>query len=204
MVMHAVRRDHPARRDVRPLVEDTVFHLPFLGPVMNRIGGVRADPENAERLLHKDELVAVFPEGEKGMGKLWKDRYRLQRFGRGGFVKLALRTNAPIIPVAVVGAEEAAPMLGKVTWFAKNIGIPWIPVTPTFPWLGPAGLLPLPSKWFVQFGAPIDLGRVYGAAAAEDRLLVNRLADQIRTQIQTMIEELLGKRRSPLLAAFLG
>ena len=207
MVMHAVRRDHPSRRDVRPLVEDTVFHLPFLGPIMNRIGGVRADPENAERLLMKDELVAVFPEGEKGMGKLWKDRYRLQRFGRGGFVKLALRTNAPIIPVAVVGAEEAAPMLGKVTWFAKNIGIPWIPVTPTFPWLGPAGLLPLPSKWFVQFGKPIDLSALGGAAgpaAAEDRLLVNKLADQIRTQIQSMIDELLGKRRSPLFSAFLG
>ena len=204
MVMHAVRRDHPARRDVRPLVEDTVFHLPFLGPIMNRIGGVRADPENAERLLHKDELVAVFPEGEKGMGKLWKDRYRLQRFGRGGFVKLALRTGSPIIPVAVVGAEEAAPMLGKVTWFAKNIGIPWIPVTPTFPWLGAAGLLPLPSKWFVQFGKPIDLGNAHGPAAAEDRLLVNKLTDQIRTQIQTMIEGLLGQRRSPILSAFLG
>ena len=204
MVMHAVRRDHPARRDVRPLVEDTVFHLPFLGPIMNRIGGVRADPENAERLLHKDELVAVFPEGEKGMGKLWRDRYRLQRFGRGGFVKLALRTGAPIIPVAVVGAEEAAPMLGKVTWFAKNIGIPWIPVTPTFPWLGPAGLLPLPSKWYVQFGEPLDLAKAHGAAAADDRLLVNKLADQIRSQIQTMIDDLLGKRRSPVLAAFLG
>lgn len=204
MVMHAVRRDHPARRDVRPLVEDTVFHLPFLGPIMNRIGGVRADPENAERLLRKDELVAVFPEGEKGMGKLWKDRYRLQRFGRGGFVKLALRTGAPIIPVAVVGAEEAAPMLGKVTWFAKNIGIPWIPVTPTFPWFGPAGLLPLPSKWFVQFGEPIDLAAMHGPEAANDRLLVNRLADQIRTQIQTMVEGLLGKRRSPVLSAFLG
>ncbi len=203
MVMHAVRRDHPARRDVRPLVEDTVFHLPFLGPIMNRIGGVRADPENAERLLLKDELVAVFPEGEKGMGKLWKDRYRLQRFGRGGFVKLALRTKSPIIPVAVVGAEEAAPMLGKVTWFAKNIGIPWIPVTPTFPWLGPAGLLPLPSKWYVQFGAPIDLGGA-GPNAADDRLFVNRIADQIRTQIQSMIEGLLGKRRSPLLSAYLG
>ncbi len=204
MVMHAVRRDHPSRRDVRPLVEDTVFHLPFLGPIMNRIGGVRADPDNAERLLRKDELVAVFPEGEKGMGKLWKDRYRLQRFGRGGFVKLALRTGAPIIPVAVVGAEEAAPMLGKITWFAKNIGIPWIPVTPTFPWLGPAGLLPLPSKWYIQFGAPIDLATQHGPAAAEDRLLVNRLADQTRTQIQTMIDGLLGKRRSPVLAAFLG
>ncbi|MGE0551153.1 MAG: lysophospholipid acyltransferase family protein [Kofleriaceae bacterium] len=206
MVMHAVRRDHPSRRDVRPLVEDAVFHLPFLGPIMNRIGGVRADPENAERLLAKDELVAVFPEGEKGMGKLWKDRYRLQRFGRGGFVKLALRTGAPIIPVAVVGAEEAAPMLGKVTWFAKNIGIPWIPVTPTFPWLGPAGLLPLPSKWYVEFGAPIDLGKSakLGPSAADDRLLVNRLADQIRTQIQSMVEGLLSRRRSPVLSAFLG
>jgi len=204
MVMHAVRRDHPARRDVRPLVEDTVFHLPFLGPIMNRIGGVRADPENAERLLRKDELVAVFPEGEKGMGKLWKDRYRLQRFGRGGFVKLALRTGAPIIPVAVVGAEEASPMLGKITWFARDIGIPWIPVTPTFPWLGPAGLLPLPSKWAVAFGEPIDVARDYGPAAADDRLLVNRLADQIRTQIQGMIDTLLGQRRSPLLSAFLG
>jgi 1-acyl-sn-glycerol-3-phosphate acyltransferase len=199
MVMHAVRRDHPSRRDVRPLVEDTVFHLPFLGPVMNRIGGVRADPANAERLLQKDELVAVFPEGEKGMGKLWKDRYRLQRFGRGGFVKLALRTGAPIIPVAVVGAEEAAPMLGKVTWFAKNIGIPWIPVTPTFPWIGPAGLLPLPSKWFIEFGTPIHL-----EGDANDRLLVNKLADQVRTQIQTMVDGLLAKRRSPVLAAFFG
>jgi len=203
MVMHAVRRDHPSRRDVRPLVEDTVFHLPFLGPLMNRIGGVRADPENAERLLLKDELVAVFPEGEKGMGKLWKDRYRLQRFGRGGFVKLALRTGAPIIPVAVVGAEEAAPMLGKVTWFAKNIGIPWIPVTPTFPWIGPAGLLPLPSKWFIEFGEPIDLSSA-GTGAADDRLLVNKLADQIRSQIQTMVDGLLAKRRSPLFSAFLG
>jgi len=215
MVMHAVRRDHPARRDVRPLVEDTVFHLPWLGPMMNRIGGVRADPANAERLLEKDELVAVFPEGEKGMGKLWKDRYRLQRFGRGGFVKLALRTHSPIIPVAVVGAEEAAPMLGKVTWFAKNIGIPWIPVTPTFPWLGPAGLLPLPSKWYVQFGEPIDVAAMAGrrtsgdaadkpSAAYDDRLLVNQLADQIRNQIQKMIEGLLEKRRSPILPAYLG
>ena len=203
MVMHAIRRDHPARRDVRPLIEDTVFHLPFLGPLMNRIGGVRADPDNAERLLRKGELVAVFPEGEKGMGKLWRERYRLQRFGRGGFVKLALRTGAPIIPVAVVGAEEAAPMLGKVTWFAKNIGIPWVPVTPTFPWLGPVGLLPLPSKWYVQFGEPVNLSGL-GPASADDRLLVNRLADQIRTQIQSMVEGLLAKRRSPVLSAYLG
>jgi 1-acyl-sn-glycerol-3-phosphate acyltransferase len=204
MVMHAVRRDHPARRDVRPLVEDTVFHLPWLGPLMNRIGGVRADPDNAERLLRKDELVAVFPEGEKGMGKLWRDRYRLQRFGRGGFVRLALRTASPIIPVAVVGAEEAAPMLGKVTWFAKDIGIPWIPVTPTFPWLGPAGLLPLPSKWRVAFGTPIDLAAHHGAAAAEDSVLVSRLAEDIRSRIQAMVDELLSRRRSPVFAGYVG
>lgn len=202
MVMHAVRRDHPARRDVRPLVEDTVFHLPWLGPLMSRIGGVRADPANAERLLRNDELVAVFPEGEKGMGKLWKDRYQLQRFGRGGFVRLALRTGTPIIPVAVVGAEEAAPMLGKVTWFAKDIGIPWVPITPTFPWLGFAGLLPLPSKWLVQFGAPIDFG--VGPDAANDRLLVHRLAEQVRSQIQDMLQGLLQQRTSPLLPSFLG
>ncbi|MEZ4400478.1 MAG: lysophospholipid acyltransferase family protein [Kofleriaceae bacterium] len=190
MVMHAVRRDHPARRDVRPLVEDAVFHLPWLGPLMNRIGGVRACPENAERLLNKDELVAVFPEGVKGMSKLWRDRYRLARFGRGGFIKLALKTGTPIIPVAVVGAEAAVPLLGRVTWFAKSVGIPYVPITPTFPWLGPAGLLPLPSKWRIAFGAPIDLAAEHGAAAADDRLLVGRLAEQVRGQVQDMVDAL--------------
>jgi len=195
MIVHAIRRDHPARRDVRPLVEDAVFHLPYLGPLINRIGGVRADPENAERLLTRGELVAVFPEGVKGMGKLWRERYRLQRFGRGGFVKLALRTGAPIIPVAVVGAEEALPMLGKVTWFAKSIGLPYVPVTPLFPWLGPLGLVPLPSKWHLRFGEPIELGKEYTAEAADDRLLVNRLADAIRGQIQQMVDDTLADRQ---------
>jgi 1-acyl-sn-glycerol-3-phosphate acyltransferase len=192
MVMQAVRKDHPARRDVRPLVEDAVFHLPWLGPLMNRIGGVRACPENAERLIAKGELVAVFPEGVKGMSKLWRDRYRLQRFGRGGFVKLALRTGAPIIPVAVVGAEEALPLLGRVTWFAKSVGIPYVPVTPTFPWLGPLGLVPLPSKWRIAFGAPLRFADEFGPEAADDRLLVGRLSEQVRAQVQTMVDELRG------------
>jgi 1-acyl-sn-glycerol-3-phosphate acyltransferase len=196
MVVHAVRRDHPERRDVRPLVEDAIFHLPWLGPLINRIGGVRACPENAERLLARGEVVAVFPEGVKGMGKLWRDRYRLQRFGRGGFVKLALRTGAPLIPVAVVGAEEAMPMGAKVTWFAKSVGIPWVPVTPTFPWLGPAGLLPLPSKWMIRIGEPVDIGD-YGPDDAEDRLLVGRLAEQVRGRIQDMVDDLRSRRRSP-------
>jgi 1-acyl-sn-glycerol-3-phosphate acyltransferase len=190
MVMHAIRKDHPARRDVRPLVEDAVFHLPWLGPLMNRIGGVRACPENAERLISKGEVVAVFPEGVKGMGKLFRDRYRLQRFGRGGFVKLALRTGAPIIPVAVVGSEEALPLLARVTWFAKSVGIPYVPVTPTFPWLGPLGLVPLPSKWKIKFGEPLHVSREYGPEAADDRLLVGRLSEQVRAQVQAMVDEL--------------
>jgi 1-acyl-sn-glycerol-3-phosphate acyltransferase len=193
MVMHAIRKDHPARRDVRPLVEDAVFHLPWLGPLMNRIGGVRACPENAERLISKGEVVAVFPEGVKGMGKLFRDRYRLQRFGRGGFVKLALRTGVPIIPVAVVGSEEALPLLARVTWFAKSVGIPYVPVTPTFPWLGPLGLVPLPSKWRIAFGEPLDVSAEYGPEAADDRLLVGRLSEQVRATVQGMVDELRGK-----------
>lgn len=194
MVMHAVRRDHPARRDVRPLIEDAVFHLPTLGPLINRLGGVRACPENAERLLARGELVAVFPEGTKGASKLWRDRYRLQRFGRGGFIKLALRRRVPIIPVAVVGAEDTVPMMARVTWFARNAGLPFIPVTPTFPLLGPAGLLPWPARWRLRFGAPIDLAAEFGADRADDRLLVNRLADQVRSRLQAMVDEVRGER----------
>jgi 1-acyl-sn-glycerol-3-phosphate acyltransferase len=141
-------------------------------------------------------VVAVFPEGVKGMGKLWRDRYRLQRFGRGGFVKLALRTGAPLIPVAVIGAEEAMPMGAKVTWFAKSVGIPWVPVTPTFPWLGAAGLLPLPSKWMIRIGEPVDISE-YGPEAADDRLLVGRLAETVRARIQDMVDDLRSRRRSP-------
>jgi 1-acyl-sn-glycerol-3-phosphate acyltransferase len=198
MLMHAVRKEHPARRDVRPLVEDFVFHFPYLGTVINRIGGVRACQENARRLLDADKLVAVFPEGVKGMGKLYKQRYQLQRFGRGGFVKLALRARTPIVPVAIVGAEEAHPMLARVSWLAKTVGVPYVPVTPTFPWLGPLGLVPLPSRWRLQFGEPIDLAADYGPEAADDRILVNKLAEDVRSRIQEMIDAALGERKSVL------
>jgi 1-acyl-sn-glycerol-3-phosphate acyltransferase len=196
VLMHAVRHEHPARRDLRPLVEDFVFHFPYLGVFINRIGGVRACQENAERLLEDDQLIAVFPEGIKGIGKLYKDRYQLQRFGRGGFIKLALRTGAPIIPLAIIGAEETNPMLAKVTWFARTLGIPYVPVTPTFPLLGPAGLLPLPTKWTLQFGDVIDLSEKYGPDDANDRILVNRLAEEVRSKIQTMIGDSLSRRQS--------
>jgi 1-acyl-sn-glycerol-3-phosphate acyltransferase len=198
MLMYSVRKEHAARREVRPLVEDFVFHFPYLGTFINRIGGVRACQENAERLLRQDQLVAVFPEGIKGIGKLYRERYRLQRFGRGGFVKLALRTDAPIIPAAVVGAEEIHPMVTKVTWLAKSVGIPYLPITPTFPWLGPLGLVPLPSKWYLRFGEPLYFNAEYGAQGASDRILVNRLSEQVRSKIQEMVDERLAVRRSVL------
>ena len=198
MLMVAVRKESSGARDLRPLVEDFVFHMPYLGVAINRIGGVRACQENAERLLEKDQLIAVFPEGIKGIGKLYRERYRLQRFGRGGFIKLALRTGSPIIPAAIVGAEEIHPMMSRVTFLAKSLGLPYLPVTPTFPFLGPLGLVPLPSKWTIRFGAPLDYAAQYGADAAGDRILVNKLGETVRSTIQEMIDEALSQRKSIL------
>jgi 1-acyl-sn-glycerol-3-phosphate acyltransferase len=189
LVMHALRREHPAHREARPLIEDFVFHFPYLGALVNRIGGVRACQENAEHLLAKDNVIVVFPEGLKGISKLYKDRYKLQRFGRGGFVKLALRTGSPVIPVAIVGAEETNPVLGKVTWLSKFTGVPFLPLTPT-------GLAPLPIKWFMRFGEPIDMSQYASHDAARDRILVNRLTDNVRSTIQSMVDDTLARRRS--------
>lgn len=189
MLMHAVRREHPRRRDVRPLVEDTVMQLPFLGPLLSRIGAVRACPENAERLVKQGELIAVFPEGEKGATKLWRDRHQLQRFGRGGFVRLAARTGCPILPVAIVGAEEAAPLLGKVTKYVGGVGLPWLPITPTFPLLGPAGLLPLPSRWRIEIGQPLRPD-----VKPTDQAAVQRAADDVRASLQAMVTSLVDQR----------
>jgi 1-acyl-sn-glycerol-3-phosphate acyltransferase len=186
-------------RQVRWLVEDLVFHFPFLGSVITRLGGVRACPENAERLLGSDALVAVFPEGNKGIGKLFRQRYQLQRFGRGGFIKLCLRTGTPMVPVAIVGGEETNPMLGRFELFAHALGIPYIPITPTFPWLGPAGLIPAPTKWKMIFGEPIDLSE-HGPGSAEDDVLVGRLAERVRASIQAMLDKAVGERKGVFFA----
>jgi 1-acyl-sn-glycerol-3-phosphate acyltransferase len=162
---------------------------------MNRIGAVRACQENAERLLGKDALVAVFPEGAKGIGKLYRDRYKLQRFGRGGFIRLCLRTRTPIVPCAIVGAEEANPMLYRVEYMTKSLGIPYFPITATFPALGPLGLVPAPTKWKIRFGEPFTWTG-YGAEAADDDILVGRLSERVRASIQTMLDRMVSERRS--------
>lgn len=195
MLKTALKREHPSQRDVRWLAEDFIFHFPFLGSFTNRIGAVRACQENAERLLRQESLVAVFPEGTKGIGKLFKERYKLQRFGRGGFIKLCLRTRTPIVPVAIIGAEETNPMLFRIETFARALGIPYIPVTPTFPLLGPLGLAPAPTKWKIIFGDLISLEE-HGPEAADDDILVTQLAERVRASIQSMVDRAVGTRRS--------
>lgn len=195
MLATGIQLEHTARRGVRPLIEDELWHLPFLGVALRRLGAVRANPENAERLIASGQLVAVFPEGAPGRSKRFRDRYRLQRFGRGGFVKLALRTRAPIIPTAIVGAEETNPLLASGSWLGRAFGLPPLPITPTFPLLGPLGLLPLPAKWTIAFGNPIDLTG-HPASAADDLVLVQQLTEQVRSTIQSSLDSLLAQRKS--------
>lgn len=196
MLLYAVYREHPAERRLKVLLEDMVFYFPFLGALLNRIGGVRACRENGERILNGGGVAAVFPEGVHGMRKPFGKRYELQRFGRGGFIKLALKTRSPVIPIAIIGAEESYPMLSKVSWFSRSLDIPYIPVTPIFPFLGPLGLMPVPSKWSILIGEPVRIHEDYGADDAGDGLLVNKLAEKVRAVIQDMINKALKDRGS--------
>ena len=193
MVSFAIQREHPLPRYPRFLVLNWAFDLPFISVAMRKVGGIVASPYNALQLLEEDELVAVFPEGVKGAGKSFRERYRLQRFGRGGFVEIALRSGAPLVPVAVVGSEEIYPKLANARPLARLIGAPYFPVTATFPWLGPLGLVPLPSKWRIEFCEPIDTAG-YGPQAADDRALVFELSERVRETIQEKLYENLVER----------
>ncbi len=195
MILGAIMKQHPLPRWARFMVLDWAFVLPFLSTFMRRVGGVPASPHNAARLLGQDELVMVFPEGVKGTGKPFSERYQLQRFGRGGFVEVAIRAGAPIVPVAVVGSEEIYPKLGDAKPLARAIGAPFVPVTPTFPWLGLLGLVPLPSKWRIEFCEPLDLS-AHGPDAAEDRSLLFDISEQVRETIQDAVYQNLVKRGS--------
>jgi 1-acyl-sn-glycerol-3-phosphate acyltransferase len=198
MMTMAIMKEHPLPRWPRFMVLDWAFVLPFASSFMRRCGGVPASPSNAIRLLEQNELVMAFPEGIKGTGKPFAERYRVQRFGRGGFVEIALRAQAPIVPVAVVGAEEIYPKIGESRALARAVGAPYVPITPTFPWLGPFGLVPLPSRWRIEFCDPVELGG-YGPEAAEDRRIVFDVAEQVRETIQETLYENLVKRRSTFL-----
>jgi 1-acyl-sn-glycerol-3-phosphate acyltransferase len=195
MTTVALHDEHPAQRRLRLLGADLVFEMPVIGSMSRKMGTTLACNEDAERLLTEGELVGVFPEGFKGIGKPFRERYTLQRFGRGGFVTAALRTGVPIIPCAIVGAEEIYPMIGNAKTAARLFGLPYFPITPTFPLLGPLGLVPLPSKWLIAFGEPIETAS-YGPAAAEDPMLVFNLTDQVRETIQQAIYQLLLQRTS--------
>jgi 1-acyl-sn-glycerol-3-phosphate acyltransferase len=195
MTQIALRQHHPARRYLRMLGADLVFQTPFVGEIARKTGTTLACNADAERLLGLGELVGVWPEGFKGIGKPFSERYKLQRFGRGGFVSAALRAQVPIVPCSIVGAEEIYPILGNMKTLARLLGLPYVPITPTFPWLGPLGAIPLPSKWIIEFGEPIDTVE-HGPAAADDPMLVFNITDQVRETIQHALYRLLMARRS--------
>jgi 1-acyl-sn-glycerol-3-phosphate acyltransferase len=182
-------------RNLRPLGADLLFRLPFLGELARKGGVTLASNEDAQRMLCDGEMVGVWPEGFKGIGKPYSERYKLQRFGRGGFVSAAIRTGVPIIPCSVVGAEEIYPLVGNVPALARLLGLPYLPITPFFPWLGPLGLVPLPSKWLIEFGEPIRTDS-YDEGAADDPMLVFNVTDQVRETIQQTLYSLLMQRRS--------
>jgi 1-acyl-sn-glycerol-3-phosphate acyltransferase len=196
LLIYSTFRDHPAHRRLRTLVANFAFQSPWMSNVVARIGGVRASQETALPLLARGELVGVFPEGLKGVGKMFRERYRLNRFGRGGFVRLARKAGVPIVPVAIVGAEEIHPILGKLTSLAAPLGLPYIPITPTFPWLGPLGLLPVPTKWTIRFGEPIPCAPLAADGHDDDDKITVALAERVRQSIDAMIADLLARRRS--------
>ena len=198
MMSTAIFKEHPLPRQPRFMVLDWAFRLPWVSGFMRRVGGVVASPFNALRLLEQGHLVMVFPEGSKGAGKPFSERYRLQRFGRGGFVEIALRAGSPIVPVAVVGSEEIYPKLGEFRLLARLLGAPYVPITPTFPALGPLGAVPLPSRWRIEFCPTLDLSG-YPPEAAEDRATVFELSERVRDTIQEKLLENLVKRGSPFL-----
>ncbi len=197
MIAKAVKEEHARPRPVHLTVEHFFKGYPGFSMLVSKIGGVPAHPANVHRLLHDEEqLVLVFPEGRKGTEKLYKDRYKLRRFGRGGFVEAAMRARAPIVPIAVVGAEEAMPVFAQMNLLQRVTGLLYFPITPTFPHFGLAGFLGyLPAKFRIRFLEPIPTDQ-WGDAPWEDRGLVQTTADEIRSRIQEEVIDMVAQRRS--------
>jgi 1-acyl-sn-glycerol-3-phosphate acyltransferase len=198
MIKTAVFTEHAHPRHVRALVASQFMGMPVMSWFLRRTGQAVGHPDDTRRLLERDELVLVFPEGTRGTGKSFKNRYRLTRFGRGGFVATAIRAQAPIVPISVVGSEEIYPMLGDLGPVAKLFGLPYFPVTPFWPWLGPLGMIPLPSKWRIQFHPVVDVSHL-PVKAADDQHIVMALADEVRDTIQRGIYDNLKLRRGVFL-----
>ncbi len=198
MIKTAVFAEHSHPRHVRALVASLFMGMPVLSWFLRRTGQAVGHPDDTRRLLERDELVLVFPEGVRGTGKNFKDRYRLRRFGRGGFVATAIRSRAPIIPISVVGSEEIYPMVGDLAPVARFFGLPYFPITPFWPWLGPLGMIPLPSKWRIQFHPPVHVEE-HPPDTADDQNLVMALADEVRDTIQQGVYDNLKLRRGVFL-----
>jgi 1-acyl-sn-glycerol-3-phosphate acyltransferase len=197
MIMQAIRHEHPRPRPVYMLGEHWFKGYPGVSMLTGKIGLVAAHPANAQRLLRDEQrLVLVFPEGQKGSRKLFWQRYRLRRFGRGGFVRTAMRAGVPVVPVALIGAEEAMPIFGHVPLLGRLTGLLYFPVNHAFPHFGlAAALMYLPAKFKIRFLEPVDLSG-YGPDDADDVALVQRLTERIRTHIQEELDDLLLARQS--------
>ena len=195
MIATALLDEHPQSRLARNLYPVWLGAIPVLAPLLSALGQAPARQENAAQLLEAGELVCAFPEGLRGSAKLLPDRYKLGSFARGGFVQAALRTGAPIVPVAVIGAAETYPMVANARPLARMLRLPYFPITPTFPLLGPLGLVPLPTRWTIVFHAPVETAE-YGPDAARDPRLVAELAERARAAVQATLDERLPQRRS--------
>ena len=198
MIAKAIREEHSNPRPLHITVEHFFKSYPGFSMLIPKLGCVAAHPANVHRLLYdEEELVLVFPEGRKGTEKLYKDRYRLRRFGRGGFVEAAIRAEAKLVPVCVVGAEEAMPVFAQLDLMKRLTGLLYFPITPTFPWLGPLGMLGyLPAKFRLRFLEPIDTVALGGREAANDRALVQTISQEIRARIQENLHDMVSKRKS--------
>jgi len=198
MIAKAIREEHPAPRPLYLTVEHFFKGYPGFSMLLPKLGGVAAHPANVHRLLFDEQrLVLVFPEGRKGTEKLYKDRYKLRRFGRGGFVAAAMAAEAKLVPVCVVGAEEAMPVFAQLDLLKRLTGLIYFPITPTFPWLGPLGILGyLPAKFKIRFLEPIDTVALGGPEARHDRALVQVTAQEIRARIQENLHDMVARRRS--------
>jgi 1-acyl-sn-glycerol-3-phosphate acyltransferase len=197
MIMQAIRNEHPDPRPLYMLGEHWFKGYPGIGMLANKIGLVAAHPANAQRLLDDEgRLALVFPEGQKASRKLYWQRYRLRRFGRGGFVKTAIRAGVPIVPIAVVGAEEAMPIFAHVPLLQRLTGLIYFPINHAFPHFGlAAALMYLPAKFKIHFLEPIQLDR-YGPEDADDLGLVQSLAEDVRGRIQRELDRMLASRGS--------